>query len=170
MFYYYYWTLYVVYVHTCNIFWVPLYVVSLIFLCSAFMLQQFAFSSVSDILAICSVYFYCFQLWLINTVHIVCSRVYVMIRCLSVRLSVPAVDRWSSVWRVCCCGPGRWAGTSAGFWLGRVNALLPLEAKKIFENLTTKWCILKYIWIYVVSIAPFSTPACPDCSQNITYT
>jgi len=22
---------------------------------------------------------------------------------------------------------------------------------------------------YVVSIAPFSTPACPDCSQNMTY-
>ena len=25
-----------------------------------------------------------------------------------------------------------------------------------------------YLNIYVVSIAPFSTPACPDCSQNIT--
>jgi len=27
-----------------------------------------------------------------------------------------------------------------------------------------------YLNKYVVSIAPFSTPACPDCSQNITYT
>ena len=25
-----------------------------------------------------------------------------------------------------------------------------------------------YLNKYVVSIAPFSTPACPDCSQNIT--
>ena len=23
-------------------------------------------------------------------------------------------------------------------------------------------------YMYVVSIVPFSTPACPDCSQNIT--
>jgi len=27
----------------------------------------------------------------------------------------------------------------------RVNAPLPPEAKKILKNLTTKWCILKYI-------------------------
>jgi len=27
-----------------------------------------------------------------------------------------------------------------------------------------------YLNKYVVSIAPFSTPACPGCSQNITYT
>jgi len=26
-----------------------------------------------------------------------------------------------------------------------VNAPLPPEAKEILENLTTKWCILKYI-------------------------
>jgi len=25
-----------------------------------------------------------------------------------------------------------------------------------------------YLNNYVISIAPFSTPACPDCSQNIT--
>ena len=25
-----------------------------------------------------------------------------------------------------------------------------------------------YLNKYVVSVAPFSTPACPDCSQNIT--
>ena len=27
-----------------------------------------------------------------------------------------------------------------------------------------------YLHKYVVSIAPFSTPACPDCSQNIPKT
>ena len=36
------------------------------------------------------------------------------------------------------------------------------------ENLTTKWCILKYyVNRYVVSVAPFSAPACPDCCRNI---
>jgi len=37
-------------------------------------------------------------------------------------------------------------GTSAGLWLG---GQCPLAAwgKEKFENLTTKWCILKYIWI-----------------------
>jgi len=33
---------------------------------------------------------------------------------------------------------------SAWFWLGDP---LPPEAKFFVENLTTKWCILKYIWI-----------------------
>ena len=59
-------------------------------------------------------------------------------------------------------------GTSAGFWLG---GQCPLAAwgEEIFENLTTKLCILKFIWInnYLVSIAPFCTPACFACSQNI---
>jgi len=38
------------------------------------------------------------------------------------------------------------SGTSAGFWLG---GQCPLAAwgEENFENLTTKWCILKYIWI-----------------------
>jgi len=52
-----------------------------------------------------------------------------------------------------------------------VRGQCPLAARseENFENLTTKWCILKYNYLnrYVVSIAPFSTPACPDCSQNI---
>ena len=36
------------------------------------------------------------------------------------------------------------SGTSAGFWLGGQS---PLAAwgEENFENLTTKWCILKYI-------------------------
>jgi len=61
------------------------------------------------------------------------------------------------------------AGTSAGFWLGGVNALLPPEAKKIFFGYETVHSEV-YLNKYVVSIAPFSrpTPACPDCSQNIT--
>ena len=44
----------------------------------------------------------------------------------------------------------RWwcAGTSAGFWLGGQCPLAAWEEEN-FENLTTKWCILKYrpIWI-----------------------
>jgi len=53
-------------------------------------------------------------------------------------------------------------GGFAGFWLG---GQCPLAAwgEENFENLTMKWCILKYI--YVVRTALFSTPACPDCSQ-----
>jgi len=37
---------------------------------------------------------------------IVCGKVYVTVRCPSVCLSVPAIDRCSSVRRVCFCGPG----------------------------------------------------------------
>ena len=55
-----------------------------------------------------------------------------------------------------------------------VRGSMPLAAwgEENLENLITKWCILKYIWInnYVVIIAQFSTPACPDCSQNKTWT
>jgi len=53
-------------------------------------------------------------------------------------------------------------GGFAGFWLG---GQCPLAAwgEENFENLTMKWCILKYI--YVVRTALFSRPACPDCSQ-----
>jgi len=36
------------------------------------------------------------------------------------------------------------AGTSAGFWLGG-QCPLATRGKENFENLTTKWCILKYI-------------------------
>ena len=48
---------------------------------------------------------------------------------------------------------------------------MPPEAKEEnFENLTTKWCILKYNYLnkYVVSIAPFSTPACQPVITRIT--
>ena len=37
------------------------------------------------------------------------------------------------------------AGTSAGFWLGG-QCPLAARGEENFENLTTKWCILKYIW------------------------
>jgi len=55
-----------------------------------------------------------------------------------------------------------------------VNAPLPPGAKFFFENLTTKSVEMMvhsevYLNKYVVGIAPFSTSACPDCSQNITY-
>ena len=36
------------------------------------------------------------------------------------------------------------AGTSAGFWLGG-QCPLAARGEENFENLTTKWCILKYI-------------------------
>ena len=39
-----------------------------------------------------------------------------------------------------------WPGTSAGFWLGGQCPLAALS-EEYFENLTTKWCTLKYIWI-----------------------
>jgi len=49
-----------------------------------------------------------------------------------------------------------------------INAPLPPEAKKIrkfdYEIMHSAVHLNKY----VVSIAPFSTPACPDRSQNIT--
>ena len=49
-----------------------------------------------------------------------------------------------------------------------INAPLPPEAKKMlkidYEMVHTE----VYLNKYVVSIAQFSTPACPDCSRNIT--
>jgi len=49
-----------------------------------------------------------------------------------------------------------------------VNAPLPPEAKKIFKLDYEMVHSEVYLNKYVVSIAPFSTSACPDCSQNIT--
>jgi len=49
-----------------------------------------------------------------------------------------------------------------------VNAPLCLKRRKFrkFDNEMVHSEV--YLNKYVVSIAPFSTPACPDCSQNIT--
>ena len=59
-------------------------------------------------------------------------------------------------------------GTSAaaGFWLGRVNCRLRWRKfwKLDYEMVHSE----VYLNKYVVSTAPFSTPACLDCSQNIT--
>jgi len=50
-----------------------------------------------------------------------------------------------------------------------VNAPLPPEAKFFFGKFDYEMVHSEvYLDKYVVSIAPFSTPACPDCSQNIT--
>ena len=49
-----------------------------------------------------------------------------------------------------------------------VIAPLPLETKKILKIYYKMVHSEVYLNKYVVSIAPFSTPACPDCSQNIT--
>jgi len=54
------------------------------------------------------------------------------------------------------------------FGRGGVNAPLPLEAKKIRKFDYGMVHSEVYLNKCVVSIAPFSTPACPDCSQNIT--
>jgi len=52
-----------------------------------------------------------------------------------------------------------------------VNAPLPPGVKKILKNLLYEMVHSEvYLNKYVVSMAPFSTPACPDCSQNITQT
>ena len=61
-------------------------------------------------------------------------------------------------------------GTSAGFWLGEGASMPPccLRRRKC-RKFDYKMVHSKaYLNKYVVSIAPFSTPACPDCSQNIT--
>ena len=74
-------------------------------------------------------------------------------------------------------GPGglgnrRWSGalsgTSAGFWLGGSIPPCRLRQRNLgkfdYEMVHSE----VYLNKYVVSIAPFSTPACHDCSQNIT--
>jgi len=49
-----------------------------------------------------------------------------------------------------------------------VNAPLPPEANKISRKFDYEMVHSEvYLNKYAVSIAPFSTPACPDCSQNI---
>ena len=54
---------------------------------------------------------------------------------------------------------------SAGCWLGGLMPSCRLR-RIFFFNLTTKWCILKYIWKkYVVSIAPF-TPLPPPIQKT----
>jgi len=53
------------------------------------------------------------------------------------------------------------AGTSAGFWL---RGQCPLRRKFDYKMVHSE----VYLNKYVASIAPFSTSACPDCSQNIT--
>jgi len=61
------------------------------------------------------------------------------------------------------------AGTSAGFWLGGrgVNVPLPPEAKFFSRKFDYEMVHSEvYLNKYVVSIAPFSTLTCPDCSQN----
>ena len=49
-----------------------------------------------------------------------------------------------------------------------VNDPLPPEEKKIVKNDYEMVHSEVNLHKYVVSIAPFSTPPCPDCSQNIS--
>ena len=50
-----------------------------------------------------------------------------------------------------------------------VNAPLPPEAKEFLKSDYEMVHSEVYLNKCVISIAPFSTPACPDCSQNVTY-
>jgi len=63
--------------------------------------------------------------------------------------------------------------TSAWFWLGASMPAYRLRRRKFwkfdYEMVHSEVGPL-YLNKYVVSIAPFSTPDCPDCSQNITQT
>jgi len=59
-------------------------------------------------------------------------------------VAIPASAEADCVVAPCCYGTGHTKGVRRILVRG-VNAPLPLEAKKIFENLLTKWCILKYI-------------------------
>ena len=74
----------------------------------------------------------------------------------------------------CCCHlPNNFAlypGTSAGFWLGGSMPPCRLKRRKFWKFDYEMVHSEEYLNKYVVSIAPFSTPACPDCSQNITLT
>ena len=64
---------------------------------------------------------------------------------------------------VLCCQAD--TGTSAGFWLGGSMPPCCLRRRKFdYEMVHSE----VYLNKYVVSIAPFATPACRDCSQNIT--
>jgi len=55
---------------------------------------------------------------------------------------------------------------TAQFFTGRMPFLPPNQQRQSTEGLMQS----VYLNKYVVSIAPFSTPACPNCSQNIQKT
>jgi len=59
-------------------------------------------------------------------------------------------------------------GTSAGFRLGGSMPPCRLRRRKFWKSDYEMVHSEVYLNKYVVSIAPFSTPACPDCSQKIT--
>jgi len=62
------------------------------------------------------------------------------------------------------------AGGSAGFWSGGSMPSCRLSRRKL-EKFDYKMVHSEvYLSKYVVSIAPFSTPACPDYSQNVKKT
>ena len=62
------------------------------------------------------------------------------------------------------------AGGSAGFCLGGSVPPCRLRRRKFWKFDYEMVHSEVYLNKYVVSIAPFSTPACPDCSQNIQKT
>jgi len=53
----------------------------------------------------------------------------------------------------------------------RPQDFAPLPPEAIFKKIDYEMVHSEvYLNKYVVSIAPFSTPACPDCSQDTTLT
>ena len=56
--------------------------------------------------------------------------------------------------------------TSAGFWLGESMPPCRLRRRKSWKFDYEMVHSEVYLNKYLVSIAPFSTPACPDCSQK----
>jgi len=62
------------------------------------------------------------------------------------------------------------SGGSTGFWLRGSMPPCRLRRRKFckFDYETVHFGV--YLNKYTVSVAPFSTPACPDCSQNIYKT
>ena len=62
------------------------------------------------------------------------------------------------------------SGTSAGFWLRGSMPPCRLRRRKFWKFDCEMVHSEVYLNKYVVSIAAFSTPTCPDCCQNLTYT
>jgi len=58
---------------------------------------------------------------------------------------------------------------SAGFWLGVSMPPCRLRWRKFWNFFYEVVHSEVYLTKYVVSIAPFSTSACPDCSQNCSF-
>ena len=91
----------------------------------------------------------------------------------SSRRCTEAVDNYlrrfldNNEYRSACRSVAAVSGTSAGFWLGGAVPPCRLRQSKFGKFDYEMVHFEVYLNKYAVSIAPFSTPACPDCSRNI---